>query len=307
MRILIVNSINSGRTAPFITDQVEALQQAGVNCEFFTIQGKGIKGYLNNWRPLLAKIREFNPDIIHAHYGLSGLLANLQRRVPVATTYHGSDINNPKVYVFSRINMFLSAFNIFVSPKNVRKANLKRNFALIPCGVDLELFRGMDKQLARQQIGINDNDKLVLFAGHFGNAVKNPALAQAAVALLPNVKLMELKGYNRSEVAVMMNAVDACLLTSHTEGSPQFVKEAMACSCPIVSVDVGDVKEVIGNTKGCYLAERDAKAIAEALNKILEANSRTEGRQVITQKGLEQKQVVEKLMRVYRRVMSVEC
>ena len=86
MKILILCSKNSGRIAPFITDQVEALQKAGVVCEYFTVEGKGVKGYLRNFIPMMRKIREFQPDIIHAHYGLSGLLANLQRKVPVVTT-----------------------------------------------------------------------------------------------------------------------------------------------------------------------------------------------------------------------------
>ena len=151
MRILIINSKNSGRTAPFITDQVEALQSAGVICEYFSVEGKGIMGYLRNYRPMLHKIRTFRPDIIHAHYGLSGLLANLQRRVPVVTTYHGSDINNKKVLPFSKIAMQLSAWNIFVSKKNIAIAGIKKRFSLIPCGVDTELFQPMDKQTA--QIG----------------------------------------------------------------------------------------------------------------------------------------------------------
>ena len=65
---------------------------------------------------------DFKPDIIHAHYGLSGLLANLQRSIPVVTTYHGSDINLPKVFLVikksaSRLNS-VSGFSLSTYPKS---------------------------------------------------------------------------------------------------------------------------------------------------------------------------------------------
>lgn len=304
LRVLIVCSKNSGKVAPFISDQVEALSANGIKCAYFTIEGKGIKGYLSNRRLLLQKIKSFQPHLIHAHYGLSGLLANLQRRVPVVTTYHGSDINNNKVFLFSRLAMLLSAFNIFVSEKNQRKANLKQKQALIPCGVDLTVFKPMDKALARQQMGFSPHEQLVLFAGHFGNAVKNPELAQAAVALLPEVRLLELKGYSRSEVATLMNAVDVCLMTSRTEGSPQFVKEALACNCPVVSVAVGDVPEVIGNIDGCYLVERSATAVSEALKRVLSQAGRLNAQIELIKKGFDQIHVVQQLSTVYQSIVG---
>lgn len=304
MRILIINSKNSGRTAPFITDQVEALQSAGVICEYFSVEGKGIMGYLRNYWPLLHKIRAFRPDIIHAHYGLSGLLANLQRRVPVVTTYHGSDINNKKVLPFSKIAMQLSAWNIFVSKKNIAIADIKKRFSLIPCGVDTELFRPMDKQTARQQLGFEANEDLVLFAGAFNNKVKNPALAIAAVETLPNVRLLELKGYTRQQVAVLMNAVDVCLMTSHTEGSPQFIKEAMACNCPIVSVNVGDVEEQIQGVENCVIAERKSEDIAEKLQILLNTKHSTKGRDNILTNGYDNLKIVHKIIDIYKNIIE---
>lgn len=126
MRVLIVCSKNSGQISPFISEQVIALQNEGLECDYFTIERKGIKGYLGNRTYLLHKINAFRPHLIHAHYGLSGLLANTQRKVPVVTTYHGSDINNNKIFIFSRIAMYFSAYNIFVSERNLRKTNLKK-------------------------------------------------------------------------------------------------------------------------------------------------------------------------------------
>jgi len=304
LKVLVVCSANSGKIAPFIVDQVDALNRAGVICDFFTIKSKGIKGYLSHKNALKTKIHKFQPQLIHAHYGLSGLLANTQRTVPVVTTYHGSDINVPRVFVFSRINMILSAFNIFVSVKNINKSNLKRNFALIPCGVDTSVFKPIDKSEARKQLGFGLDKRLVLFAGDFNNTVKNPDLAKNAVNQLINVELLELKGYSRAEVALVMNAVDVCLMTSFTEGSPQFIKEAMACNCPIVSVNVGDVEDVIKGVSGCFVTNYDVRELSEKIEIALNLVERTRGRDRIILNQLEQNAVVQKLIEIYTKILE---
>lgn len=303
-KLLIVCSVNSGRIASFISDQVEALKNAGITCDYFTIGSKGIKGYLAHRYKLLNKISSFKPDIIHAHYGLSGLLANTQRKIPVITTYHGSDINVSKVFFFSRLNMLMSAYNIFVSEKNLLKSKLKCNFALIPCGVDTTLFFPIEKIIARNQLGIDIKKKIVLFAGDFNNPVKNPTLAIAAVNNLINTELIELKGYTRKEVALLMNAVDVCLLTSLSEGSPQFIKEAMACNCPVVSVNVGDVESVIKDISGCYIAESNVAEISEKITYALSFASKTNGREKIISMQLNQESVVKKLIETYSYILK---
>ena len=128
MRILVVASYNKGSFAPFIFEQAEALKQAGCEVDFFGLQGKGIKGYLGNRFALKRKIKEFHPDVVHAHYGLSGLLACLQRKVPVVVTYHGSDINDPQVFKYSKKAMRLAAWNVFVSRKTLEIARPKKNY-----------------------------------------------------------------------------------------------------------------------------------------------------------------------------------
>ena len=302
MKILILCSKNSGRIAPFITDQVEALQKAGVVCEYFTVEGKGVKGYLRNFIPMMRKIREFQPDIIHAHYGLSGLLANLQRKVPVVTTYHGSDINNPKVLRYSKVSIILSAWNIFVSDKNIQLAGVKGKFSLIPCGVDTDIFRPIERKPVREKLEFRESDHIVLFAGAFDNPVKNPELAKEALAKVPDARLMEMKGYSRVQVAELMNAADVCLMTSHSEGSPQFIKEAMACGCPIVSVDVGDVAEILEGVEGCRIADKNAKDVALKIEQVLIENKRTNGYEKIKNSGFEAAVVTEKIKNVYQNI-----
>ena len=325
MKILIVGNNKPGRFAPFVEEQVRALQQLGCEVVFFGVQGKGVLGYLRCLPALMRAIQQHQPNLIHAHYGLSGLLANLQRRVPVVTTYHGSDINKPNILRFSKIAMRLSAHNIFVSQRNVTLAlspnslitsRLKKRYTLLPCGVNIpkpwnELQTQRIEQLTLNQWvqeKLTAGVKHVLFAGAFNNAVKDPELAKAAIHELESkgvkVELIELKGFNRDQVNALMYNCDALLMTSKTEGSPQVIKEAMACGCPIVSVDVGDVAERVEGVEGCYVVRtRKPKDIAEALQQALAFPGKTNGCQRIIEMGLSNEQVAERLMAIYNQLV----
>ena len=122
MRVLVVVSGNHERVAPFVVEQAEALRQAGCDVLLFTIEGHGAKGYLRNLRSLKQQINEYRPDVVHAHYGLCGLLCTLQHKVPVVVTYHGSDINDRRILPLSRLAMRRAAHNIFVSRRLMEKA-----------------------------------------------------------------------------------------------------------------------------------------------------------------------------------------
>ena len=325
MKVLIVGNNKPGHFAPFVEEQARVLQQQGCEVVFFGVQGKGLMGYLRCLPALKRAIQQHQPDLIHAHYGLSGLLANLQRHVPVVTTYHGSDINVPAVRRFSKIAMRLSAHNIFVSQRNVTLAlspnslitsRLKKRYTLLPCGVNIpkpwsELQTQWVGQLTLNQWvqeKLNAGVKHVLFAGAFDNAVKDAPLAKAAINELARkgvkVELVELRGYNRDQVNALMYNCDTLLLTSKTEGSPQVIKEAMACGCPIVSVDVGDVAERVSGVEGCYVVRtREPRDIAEALQKAIAFEGKTNGRDRILEMGLSNEQVAKRLVAIYEGIV----
>ena len=302
MKVLFVARCKNGKYAPFITEQVAAIQKLGVECQFYGVTRKGIAGYLRQLPGLMKAIREYDPDLIHAHYGLCGLLCNFQRRVPVVTTYHGSDINDPKVFWLSRKAIRRSRFNVFVSQKNVDIAKPTNNYALIPCGIDLNDYPLMDKAEARRSMGLDPSRRYVLFAGAYGNSVKNAPLAQETLKRVPEATLLELKGYSRAQVATLMQAVDALLMTSFTEGSPQVIKEAMACGCPIVSVNVGDVAERVSGIDGCYITARDASSLSEAIHKAFSFDGRTLGRNAIQRDGLTNDHIARRIVDVYKSI-----
>ncbi len=304
MRVLVVARCKNGHYAPFITEQMEAIRKQGVDCQYFGITEKGIAGYLRQFPAMMKAIRAFRPDLIHAHYGLCGLLANYQRKVPVVTTYHGSDINDPKVLWLSKKAIRRSRFNIFVSQKNVNIARPEKDYALIPCGINLEDYPSMDKTEARRIMGLDPSGKYVLFAGAFDNRVKNAPLAQEAMRLVPEATLLELKGYSRSQVATLMQACDAFLMTSSMEGSPQVIKEAMACGCPIVSVDVGDVRDRIKGIPGCFVVDSDAESIAGKLKEALAFEGRTRGRAAVVDGGLSNDGIASRIIKIYKSLVS---
>lgn len=301
-KVLFVCSGNHSVVASFILEQANSLHSKGIVVDFFYVNQKGIKGYLNSMKLLKEKIAIFNPDIIHAHYGLSGLLSNLQRKVPVVTTYHGSDINIPHIRLFSKISILFSSHNIFVSENLWKVAGSPNKSSIIPCGVDSSVFKPMDRIESRKYFQWNENEKLVLFSGSFDNSVKNFGLAKNAVTKLNNVRLIELKGYTREEVALLFNAVDVALMTSFTEGSPQFIKEALACNCPVVSVEVGDVKSFLENVENSYIVNRDALDIANTLKIILDNNYRSNGNSFLLFKKLDLNSIADKIIDIYKKV-----
>ncbi|MCK8494900.1 MULTISPECIES: glycosyltransferase [Spirosoma] len=280
MRILVVCSgnalnFNFEKHQAFIYDQVEALKQVNDTLQFdyFFIKGKGLTGYLSCLNALEQQLDSQMYHCIHAHVAVAGLLANLQRKVPVVTTFHGSDIVVPVLRGVSSLVDWLSHRTIYITQPLVEKAIFTdhRKRVVVPCGVDFELFRPRPKQQSRQHMGLLPHKRYVLFSSNFATAVKNYPLAKQAIGLLhdDSVELLELKNYSRQEVAILMTAVDAALMTSFWEGSPQFVKEALACNCPVVSTDVGDVRTVIQSIQGCYITTYDPVDVADKLRLVL--------------------------------------
>lgn len=300
IKVLIVCSGNAGFISPFVKEQVESLTKIGVDTEYFLIKGKGWFGYLMNYPALLKKIRSFKPDLVHAHYGMSGMLSVLQRNVPVIVTFHGSDINTTGIEkLISNLAIKFSKFNLFVSSSLAEKAGVKNKFKIISCGIDMTYCRKLDQQECRKNMGFNMKDKYALFSSSFDIPVKNYKLAHDAISYIEDVNLIELKGYSKEQVNQLMNACDLLLVTSLNEGGPLVVKEALACGCPVVTTNVGDVKDIIGNTEGCYITGFSAIEISEKIRAVISTAKRIEGRQRIYDLGLDIDSVSSKIYEVY--------
>lgn len=312
MRILIVCSGNAPnfdfqKHQAFIYDQMEAIIKAdsSIYFDYFFIDKKGMMGYLSCLSKLKKRLKNTHYDCIHAHFATSALLANLQRKTPVVSTFHGSDIDLIQYRFFSFIVALLSKEVIYVSNKLWSKALLKLSHksSVVPCGVNFEIFRPQDPIQSRMKMGLLLDKKYVLFSSDFETKIKNPDLAFKGIKKLQdaNIHLLALKNYSRNEVAILMNAVDAALMTSFSEGSPQFVKEALACNCPVVSTDVGDVSDHIKGIQGCFITNYEVDDVAEKLKKVLQsAKKLSDGREYI--KHLDNVLIASQIIKIYSKI-----
>ncbi|MFH0894096.1 MAG: glycosyltransferase family 4 protein [Bacteroidota bacterium] len=286
MNVLVVASANRGNVRPFVADQVEALRNAGCNVDIYALHGHGPFGYLRNFPHLKRKLKKNKYDLIHAHYGLCGFLSVLQSLVPVVITYHGLDLpdeSNAYSLKHGRISHFLSGiafrnavWNIVTHPGMQPAGSGK--CSVIPCGINPDVFNPMDREEARKELNFDLQKKYILFSGSFKDPVKNYSLAAECMRRLSDAELINLAGYTRNEVVKLLSACNALLVTSHYETGPLIVKEALACNCPVVSVDVGDVKNVLSNAESCYVVEPNATALKDALEKVLADGKRYDTR-----------------------------
>lgn len=269
--VLIVTNMWPTEAAPvhgiFVAEQVQSLEARGHRVHVLHLDGPGRwSRYLKGVGRVQRAIDACHPDVIHAHYGFSGLVATIQTRVPVVTTFHGSDVNIPWQRQLSQFAARRSAANIYVAAPQMEKMPSTRAH-LLPCGVDLALFKATPREEARAVLGLPSDRAVVLFAGAFANPIKNVDLLHAALALEPplSVELREMAGVARSEVPRLMSAVDLLVLTSRHEGSPMVVKEAVAVGLPVVAVDVGDVAEILSGGQSGIVVESTARAVRQGI------------------------------------------
>ena len=301
---------------PFVTEQGEALRDAGCEVDYFLIKGNYIKAV----KALKEKIREYRPDIVHAHFGLSAITAELQSLVPVVTTFHNGETLNWHVNLISSL-MSLRAKHVIYVAQHIRDLSYfkARDYSIIPCGVPMEQMNITPKEEARKQLGWDADKKYILFGGAFSNERKNYELLAEAVELLHatlDIVCIEMKGLTRAECVLRMCAADLFALPSHSEGSPQALKEAMAVNCPCLATDIADVRELFGDEAGHFILrnprktherwdadERSLDEMVELLQQALAFEGRTNGRQRIEELQLTNEQVARRIVEIYEGLM----
>lgn len=311
MRILIVARYKVGfyrNMMPFVLEQGEALGLIGNEVDYFLVEGKGLGSYFRARSSLIKKIKDFRPDIIHAHYGLSGITAVLQKTVPVVTTFHNGETLSFSANILSSLFSLRASYMIYVAQHIYDLSYIKRkkNYSIIPCGVNLDECVITDYHVAREELGFDNDKKYILFGGAFENLRKNYPLLKRGVDLLNrnDIVILEMKGLSRLEVSKLLSACDLFALPTKSEGSPQALKEAMACNCPIVATDVADIKHLLGDLPGHYICTFDEENVAENVKKALSFQGRTEGRKRIVELELENEQVAQRLIKIYQGIIE---
>jgi teichuronic acid biosynthesis glycosyltransferase TuaC len=288
-----------------VQEQVQSLRTFGLVVDVLVIEGSDRLNYLLALPSLRHRIETFRPQVVHAHYGLSGAVAALQRRVPVITTFHGSDAGYSRWQGYVSRVVARVTTPVFVGAKGAASLGVKGG-TVIPCGVDLERFRPIDRRRARRLLGWDEERRYVLLPGSRQQPVKRADLFDAVVQEVRQ-EVRDLTGVSleqtqRPEVALMMNAADVTLMTSESEGSPVTIKESLACLTPVVSVPVGDVPDVIERLPGCAVAPSDAVALARAVVQALDMERRPEWRERVEPYG--QQHIAAKLAALYERVVE---
>jgi teichuronic acid biosynthesis glycosyltransferase TuaC len=309
LRVLAITNHYPSETspgdAPCIRDQIEALRRRGIEVDVLAIdRARRKRSYLGAAaRSILSTFGRKRYDLVHAYYGYAGLVARLQVRYPVVVTFRGSDLLSRRN---RRIGPAVARMveGVIVMSAEMKRASGRHDARIIPFGVNVDMFAPSSRERARAELGLHARGKLVLFPWDPARPEKRFDVAAAAVETLrqeQDVRLIDIRDEPPAVVSRYMNACDAMVLVSDREGAPMAVREAVACGLPVVSVDVGDVREVITNVDGCFLCKQEAEEVANKLRLALRV-SRTRDRPPRTVKDVGS--VADEVMQVYAAVLG---
>ncbi|NNE43217.1 MAG: glycosyltransferase [Gemmatimonadetes bacterium] len=310
-----------GSLAP-LADQIRSLRDLGLGVSSLELTGRSWRKYVGGGRKLRAGLDTSVPpvDVIHAHHGYCGWVARSQFRCPVVVSFMGEDAlgmpfrDFPHAAYYRAValaNRQLAArvSGVIVKSDEMRRALRCPAAHVVPNGVDLRRFRPRDRHAAREQLGWDREGTVVLFGADPEEVRKNFALARAAVTAAERrggrpITLRVLRGVAHDEVPLHMNACDALLFTSRLEGSPNVVKEAMACNVPVVSVPVADVPSLFTDAEGYRIRDPTAEALAEGLLAALAPDAKQpRGVEVLRERGLTLEETASRIAEIYRRVV----
>lgn len=312
----------------FVKDQVLSLIDKGINVDVYFVNGKNSRlNYVYGIYPLLIKIRDNHYDIIHLHHTYCAYMIGFIKlfygmSTPIILTLHEGEIHNKykdfqnngvdiiKNLVFSktikRYSLKWVDYVITVQEDLLKALRYKKSFSVIPCGVDMDLFKPMDRDWCRRKINLPLLDKLVFFPASPKNGNKGfNVLKEAMKYFENNVRLITAGNIIHEEIPLYMCAADVIVQLSEYEASPMVLKEAMSVNVPLVFTDVGDVKKIIGDTEGCYICERTPESVAYYIDKALFFGKSTNGRDRIKDLGLGLSDIAGKNIQEYERLISI--
>jgi teichuronic acid biosynthesis glycosyltransferase TuaC len=316
LRVLyVIPGEEHGIDMPFSRRQAVSVRRQGVDVRSFFLRSRTSPlTVLREWLRLRAEIRNFQPHLVHAHYGsMTAFVAACASNVPLVITFHGSDLNpvpgdrRLKV-LFGHFLSHLAARRasqiICVSPQLVgRLSQVADRVHDVPCGVNLELFRPMSRDECRRALGWDADEKVVLFNARTDPIGKRLDLAEAAARAaklqINNLRLHVFVGKtDPDQMPLYYNAADCLLMTSDFEGSPMVVKEALACNLPVVSVDVGDVRARLEGVTPSAIVARDPQPLADALVNVVHVNTPSNGRDAI--RPYDEEAAARRVVEIYR-------
>lgn len=309
MRVLFISSGNKEEgISPIVFAQGESLRSFGITIDYFTIQGKGLKGYLKSIVQLRKKLNQDNFDIVHAHYSLSGFAATLACPKRLIVSLMGTDTYRSGI---QRVAIKI-CYNYFWKTTIVKTLEMKNNLDLtnavvLPNGVDMSVFKPINKESARKKLSIPLDKRILIFLSNPARKEKNFELANQSVKILndPQAMLLTVFDIAHNDIPYYLNAADAILLTSLWEGSVNVVKEAMACNTPVISTNVGDVYHNTNGLAGFYISKSNPEEFAEGIKIALNNNKPINGRERIIALELDANSIALKLVKIYESLLKI--
>lgn len=306
----------------FVKRQLAALGKKGVEVHTAMLPtGTSPRRIAGNLKDLCIQIRALKPDIVHAQYGsATAMVAALAAgSIPLVVTYRGSDLNpgrrihkwkNFIARILSQLAALKASGIIAVSRELADRLWWKRRSAvIIPSGIDTDLFYPRPRDQSRRALGWGADERIVIFNEGGRSDSKRTDLASAGVEVargkVGDIRFVILDGSLEPDmVPVALSAADCLVFTSDREGSPNMIKEAMACDLPIVSVDVGDVVERLAEVEPSRIVTRDPEKIGGAIAEILLNAGRSNGFEIV-RRDLSQEVTAGKIVEVYNTVLSI--
>jgi glycosyltransferase involved in cell wall biosynthesis len=310
MRALVVTNMYPSRERPalggFVRDQVEALRRIDdLDVELFAFHPGGPAAYVRAARDLKRRFKGQRFDVVHAHFGLTAWPALAVRAGKRVVTLHGNDVYHPRsrkitLPVLRRMDLVgvpTPAFAAKVAgdrqvaigrpaevgrPAGEGRAGKRprgRTIAILPCGIDIDRFRPLDRRAARRQLGLDLDGRYLLFPYDPARAVKRADLARELAAASEGVELLTLGNIPTHEVALWMNAANAVVCPADWETFGLACIEALACDVPVLARPTGEHADALRGVAGTLCAAWDLERWRAALAPHLDtADPRVAGR-----------------------------
>ena len=288
--------------------QAQALIKEGIKVDFFLIKNNGVFGYLKSIRELIHCTENIEYDVYHAHYSFSGYVASLAKKKPLVVSLLGTDVIKSSLSrsILKIVSSICDWSRIIVKSDQMKNLLKIKKIEVVPNGVSFDTFHPINQKKARSILNWNLEEKIILFNGHKSNPIKNYALAERAIKLCKkNIKIVEMKNLDQEKLNLYYNACDVFLSTSLWEGSPNTIKEAMACNTNIISTNVGDVNYLFGKEKYNRICTFDPLEISTIITNALRVKKENnKGRERLIHLSLQGTDVAQKLINLYHTILA---
>lgn len=308
----------------FTKDQIDNIKELGIESEliFINAREKGKIEYYDAFFKVRKSYKQY--DLIHCFHGLTLIIAFFAtRKIPILISFL-SDIKKENLKSHKTLNKISNQFffiiysfiirsrRVFVIFKNKAPEDYNNGrFYYLPNGVNIKTFRPLDKVESCKILNLDHRNNYILFVTSKDKHRKEKRydLYKDTIELLKvqykhyNFQELIMSGIPREKCIYYYNSASLHLLTSDYEGSPNSIKEAMSCNIPIVSTDVGNVRQMIKGATNCFISNQDPEILASYVIKAIESEQ-CNLRKVLIANDLTAEAKTKELLLLYSKIIT---